>query len=164
MSLAVSRVICHCLVTEHRSHAVIIRPITRSLEESKPLLQPRGDTLCAVYPRFSVRPGSILSILSHDLTCASSCSSPAPPWSATPSAAGGCWSTGRGPWRWWPSWWSPAPAHIRWNSGWRKYCALPAMRNKQINKKAKAPLMMRSSQLDCNTWHFQVHCMKTYLY
>lgn len=42
MSLAVSRVICHCLVTEHRSHAVIIRPITRSLEGSKALLYPCG--------------------------------------------------------------------------------------------------------------------------
>lgn len=38
MSLAVRRVICHCLVTEHRSHAVISRPITRSLEGKQSLV------------------------------------------------------------------------------------------------------------------------------
>lgn len=81
-------------------------------------------------------------------TCVSSCSGPAPLRTAAPSAAGGCWSTGPGPWQWWPSGLSPAPAHTRWNLGWRKYCALPAMRNKEINKKAKAPLMRRSAQLD----------------
>lgn len=84
------------------------------------------------------------------LTCVSGCWSRASPPSGAPSAAGGCWSTGRGRWRWWPSGWSPAPARTRWNSGWRKYCALPAMENKEINKKAKAPLMKRSAQLDCN--------------
>lgn len=93
---------------------------------------------------------------SRDQTCVYGCSSPAHSRLATPSAAGGCWSTGRGPWRWWPSWWSPAPARIRWNSGWRKYCALPAMRNKEINKKAKAPLRRRSAQLDYNRLKSQV--------
>lgn len=86
----------------------------------------------------------------HGLTCASSCSGPAPPRTAALSAAGGCWSRGPGPWQWSPSGLSPAPAHTRWNLGWRKYCALPAMRNKEINKKAKAPLMRRSAQLDYN--------------
>lgn len=81
------------------------------------------------------------------LTCASGCSSPVPARTAARWAAGSCWSTGRGPWRWWPCGWSPAPARTRWNSGWRKYCALPAMGNKEINKKAKAPLMRRSGQL-----------------
>lgn len=85
-----------------------------------------------------------------DLTCASGYSSPVPARTAAPSAAGSCWSTGRGLWRWWPSGWSPAPARTRWNSGWRKYCALPAMGNKEINKKAKAPLMRRSGQLGYN--------------
>lgn len=84
------------------------------------------------------------------LTCANGCSGPDHGWSGAPSAAGGCWSRGRGRWRWWPSGWSPAPARTRWNSGWRKYCALPAMKNKEINKKAKAPLMRRSAQLHCN--------------
>ncbi len=86
----------------------------------------------------------------HDLTCVTGCLSPAHARTAAPSAAGGCWSTGRGLWRWWPFGLSPTPARTHWNSGWRKYCALPAMRNKEINKKAKAPLMRRSAQLDYN--------------
>ena len=88
--------------------------------------------------------------VNRGLTCVCGCSNPACQRSAAPSAAGGCWSTGQGLWRWWPCGWSPAPARTRWNSGWRKYCALPAMRNKEINKKAKAPLMRRSAQLDYN--------------
>lgn len=87
----------------------------------------------------------------RDLTCVWGCWSPAHAKKAAPSAASGCWSTGRGLWRWWPFGWSPTPAHTRWNSGWRKYCALPAMRNKEIDKKAKAPLMRRSAQLGCNS-------------
>lgn len=89
-------------------------------------------------------------VMLWDLTCVSGCPSPAHSRSAALTAAGGCWSTGRDPWRWWPYGWSPTPARTRWNSGWRKYCALPAMRNKEINKKAKAPLMRRSAQLDHN--------------
>lgn len=98
-------------------------------------------------PRLQLPPRGRVAV---DLTCASGYSSPVPARTAAPSAAGSCWSTGRGPWRWWPSGWSPAPARTRWNSGWRKYCALPAMGNKEINKKAKAPLMRRSGQLGYN--------------
>lgn len=153
-----SRVICHFLVTEHRSHAVIIRPITRSLQETKVSLQSHARNHCAVYvcqpspggPPLLTWPDLSPGARHRDLTCASGCSSPAPARTAARSAAGGCWSTGQGPWRWWPSGLSPAPARTRWNSGWRKYCALPAMRNKEINKKAKAPLMRRSAQLDYN--------------
>lgn len=75
------------------------------------------------------------------LTCEHGCSDPAPLWPAVQPIACGCRSTKRGLWQWWPSWWSPAPAHTHWKSGWRKYCALPAMGKKEINKKAKAPLM-----------------------
>lgn len=96
----------------------------------------------------------------RDLTCVTGCSGPGRARSAAPTAAGGCWSRGRGPWRWWPSGWSPAPARTRWNSGWRKYCALPAMRNKEINKKAKAPLMRRSAQLDYNRLSSHVHLLR----
>lgn len=82
------------------------------------------------------------------LTCVSGCwSLDHLRWEAL-TVAGGYWSKGPGRWRWWPFGWSLGPAHTRWNSGWRKYCALPAMRNKEINKKAKAPLMRRSLQLD----------------
>lgn len=164
MSLAVSRVICHCLVTEHRSHAVIIRPITRSLGGNIALLCPCGETQCAVYvhhihmsPADAEKPGTIpCTGASCHFTCECGCLSPVPPRSASLTAAGGCWSTGRGLWRWWPSGWSPAPARTQWNSGWRKYCALPAMRNKEINKKAKAPLMRRSAQLDYNRSYSQI--------
>lgn len=157
MSLAVSRVICHCLVTEHRSHAVIIRPITRSLEGTAThhihAEELKALFICFTFFFFTIRvpmgPG-FCSSASGALTCESGCWSPARWCSGAPSAAGGCWSTAPSRWRWWPSGWSPAPARTRWNSGWRKYCALPAMRNKEINKKAKAPLRRNSVQLNYN--------------
>lgn len=151
MSLAVRRVTGHSLVTEQRSHAVIIRPITRSLPWTSNYDFDQPDTR-----RMN---NVILTLFWHmlrcdsvwPLTCGHGCSGPARLCSADQQAACGCQSRVPGRWRWWLCGWSPAPARTRWKSGWRKYCALPAMGNKEINKKAKAPLRRHTAQLRGNS-------------
>lgn len=145
MSLAVRRVTGHSLVTEQRSHAVIIRPITRSLPWRAIVrltsLIPDSFTHALIFWHM------LICASAWPLTCGRGCSGPARLCSADQQAACGCQSRVPGQWRWWLCGWSPAPARTRWKSGWRKYCALPAIGNKEINKKAKAPLRRYTAQL-----------------